>query len=274
MKTTYRKTTTLAELKLQSMKCDTAKAVPMFACAAKIEQTQLYGIWNEQQDRLCTVASNNYNIVQHTDFIKDAASAMHKLNLKCVSTIRDSGNKVIVNINFTNSKLFVKKGGEFYLGVRLINSYNRTTGVLIQPHLVRIVCTNGMVLGRWLKGFSIRHNSNMVGDIEHATKKVISDMAKNNDRFKALIESCIIDSVEWAVLDKILPSLMETKKHWKVIQQKLKEQNLKKISRWDLYNAVTDYVSHNKSLSAVVDEWLQNKAQRILVTPFENLIAI
>jgi len=271
-KTNVKSASSLEELKLCAMSFDSANSVPVYATSAKLRQKQYQGIWNVEKNKLCAIAGKDYNIIQHRDFVGETASALQRLNLRSSAKVRDSGDKVIVDITFNDSKLFIQKGEEFYTGIRMINSYNKTTGVMILPHLVRLACTNGMVMNiGWVKSFNVRHNSKMSKDFESIAKKIIDDMVNGNDKFKALVESCLIDSVEWAILDKILPVLFQTEKHREAIQGILKQDGKDKVTRWDLYNAVTDYVSHSSSLSVGFDIALQNKAQQILVTPLANL---
>ena len=43
-----------------------------------------------------------------------------------------------------------------------------------------------------------------------------------------------------------------------------------RVNRWSFYNAITSYLSV-ANLKPVLDAWMQNKAQKVLTTPFAEL---
>ncbi|OHB50841.1 MAG: hypothetical protein A2Y10_15660 [Planctomycetes bacterium GWF2_41_51] len=66
--------------------------------------------------------------------------------------------------------------------------------------------------------------------------------------------------------------MFKKKKYVKEILSRLKCNEQGRVTRWDLYNAVTNYVSTAGSrLRPQIDAWLQNKAQKILKTPITQL---
>lgn len=272
MKQTRNYANNLSELKLNAMGFDTAKSVPIYVTSRKLRDKSFQGVWNIDKDKLSCIASKHYKIIQHRDLVTQVADALQRLNFNTKAKIRDSGNRIIVDLTFVDSKLNVKKGEEFYTGLRIINSYDKTTGVMILPHLVRLACDNGMVYNvGYVKSVNIRHNQKISETFYQITKKIINNMVESNDKFKELVEKSLIDSVEWEILDKIMEKLFQTEKHREQIQEILYRKNLHKISRWDLYNAVTNYVTHNEALSVGIDIALQTKAQKILVKSFNDL---
>jgi hypothetical protein len=66
--------------------------------------------------------------------------------------------------------------------------------------------------------------------------------------------------------------LFKKKKHVKEILSRIKSSEDGRVTRWNFYNAVTNYVSSAGSrLRPQIDTWLQNKAQKILKTPIAQL---
>jgi hypothetical protein len=231
------------------------------------------GVWNVDKNRLSCIASNRYKIAQHKDVVQSTTEALQRLNIPCKAELKDSGDKIIVDIAFTNAVKYVSEGEEFLSGLRLINSYDKTTGIMILPRMVRLACSNGMVVNLpFLAGFNVRHTSKLTENLEKVATDVIKSLVENNEKFKALINDCIGDSVEWAILDNLAEKLFNVRKHREAIIEILKKDNHgDKFTRWDLYNAVTNYVSHNNSLSAGLDIAFQNKAKKIMVTPIMQL---
>lgn len=262
----------LTELRNEALSFDQAEARPVFVGAEHSEAKEHQAIWNLDKNTLACIASEKYNIAQHQDVIEGVAEALQQIGVDCTARTRNSGNKILVDIQFDNAKLYVQKGEEFLAGIRLINSYDKSTGIMILPRLVRLACSNGMVVNvGFLKEFSVKHTSKLVQDFEKVGREVIKSLVESNEKFKALINNCIGDSVEWEILDRIAAKLFEAKKHREAILEILHKDELTEVTRWDLYNAVTNYVTHNNSLSAGVDIFLQNKAKRILVTPLAQL---
>ena len=169
----------------------------------------------------------------------------------------------------------MKKGEEFFVGIRVINSYNKQTGIVIAPRLVRLACTNGMVVDTvWTKSFVITHVSKLAENFANIIPEMIAEMVGHNDHFKALVEASIEDSVEWEVTQRIIQGLIKTEKHRDSILSILEELHQKNYTRWDIYNAVTNYCSHVGQLTPMVERLLQNKAQELLTSTLKELTPV
>ncbi len=80
------------------------------------------------------------------------------------------------------------------------------------------------------------------------------------------------DSAEWQALRLLTKAMFKKQKHVKEILSRVKLDENGRVTRWSLYNAVTNYVSRwGSRLKPQVDTWLQNKAQKILKTPIAQL---
>jgi len=66
--------------------------------------------------------------------------------------------------------------------------------------------------------------------------------------------------------------LFKERGHLKGILARIKSDENGRVTRWNFYNAVTNYASSSGSrLKPQIDAWLQNKAQKILKTPIAQL---
>lgn len=226
------------------------------------------GIYNIDKKKMATIVSDRYKLVQHKQVVNSVVDAVLNLGIKATARVRDGGNRVFVDLTFTEHKLPVSAGEEFMAGVRIINSYDRTTGIIVAPRYLRCVCNNGMVVNKIIKGYAIKHSKKMTQDFELTVQRLLKRMISEHDSFKLIVEDCIGDSIEWELMEKILKSLVMSKKHI----DKIKALLPSKPSRWDLYNAFTEYVTHDAQVRPNVEARLQTKAQKVLVTPLRTLM--
>jgi hypothetical protein len=222
------------------------------------------GIWNITQDSLGCVATDGYNLIQHREVVLAVEQTVGNLNIPHDSTIRVDGHRIFYDINFKHEKLKVL-GEEFTCGFRLINSYDKTTGLLILPRLERLVCLNGMVIKKLVPGYCIRHNQKIAENFQAIIEKALKQMINSDKKLQQMVEVCIGDSVEWQIVDTIMSNLIGRKNHIEGIMSKLEHTD--RVTRWELYNAITNYATHGEQLKPNVENWLQNKAQRLLDRP-------
>ena len=166
--------------------------------------------------------SNQYNLINHNDIFNATKEALNNLGLETQTKIRDAGDKFYADIVFKDKKQDYGKGEVMGAGFRMINSYNKTTGVVLQPFLVRLQCTNGMVMHEVIKGgLSVPHNSKelkeFIKNMEKGISLMIKSLADANEKIRNIIEEAMIDSIEWELLDKILSNLSINDKHKKNI---------------------------------------------------------
>ena len=237
-------------------------------------------VWNLSKNSLGCIASTGYNIIQHKEVVNSLFQAINGLNLKFDFNMRTQGHRVFLDVSFPDTKLLVQakgmeKGETFIGGLRLINSYDRSTGLLILPRLCRVVCSNGMIMSNFIQGYSIRHNQELVKDFEAIIEKALNGMVNSCDKLKAVINNCIADSIEWQVLEVVLKNLIAYEKHRIAIFTILKSNEKlkgKPITRWDIYNSVTQYCTHGNQLKPSIEMWLQNRAQKLLETPLKEFM--
>lgn len=262
----------LSELQRTSMGFDTAVLKPVFVGEDKKEDLNHFAIWNEDKEKVSAIVSPQYELIQHRVVVSEVAEALQELGLKGEAVVSNGGDVVFIDISFPEAKLYVAKGEEFYAGIRLVNSYNKTTGIMVLPHLKRLVCQNGMAMNvGWVKEFSVTHTSKLAKEFATIIPTMLKSMIDGNDKFKAMVNNCIADTMEWQSLKIVVGTLIKTDKHRDKIWDILMKANKETYSRWECYNAITNYCSVEK-LTPLVQNALQNKAQKILITPLAQLM--
>lgn len=251
------------------------------------------GVYNITQGKFCASVVPYYNLVQHKEYFDSFAEAMTRLNINFKMIIKQSGNKSFADIDFQDKNIkFDKLNEEFVTGIRLINSYNKSTGLIVAPRFTRLACANGMIITRTMKTVSIKHNSKILKELQSFIEKKLNSIINESTHLQTWVSEGMADSVEWRVAARILEKLFTQIKHREeilkrleislvvVTDKKTKKKNVsyvldnkekKKVTRWDLYNACTHYISHGEHITPHIEDVLHKKAERLLDTPLAKM---
>ena len=253
------------------------------------------GIYNNTKGEFCASVYPYYNLVQHKDFFDSFAVALDKLNIKFKMSLSQTGSRAFCDIDFINNNIkFDKLNEEFMTGIRLMNSYNKSTGLHVMPRYTRLACTNGMILTRNEKTVSIKHHSKLAKEIESFVEKKINEIINQNEDLQKWVSESMKDSCEWLVCCKILEKLITPLKHREEVLKRLKisiikkidkktkkkeinyvldneEDSNKKFNRWEIYNAVTHYLTHGEQITPHIENIFHKQAEKLLVTPLIKL---
>lgn len=252
------------------------------------------GVYNISQGRFCNVVTPHYNLVQHREYFDAFTTALNNLNIKFTSTITQIGDKAIMDFNFSGRNIkFKEVGEEFTTGLRIINSYNKQTGLFVVPKFMRLACTNGMVITKFSDEISIKHTQIMAREIHSFVERKINELINKSDELKLWVSDCMKDSIEWLTVCKIITQLFKQPKHRDEILKLLgidvviitdkktkkellqfvwtdKTKQQEKITRWSVYNAVTQYITHSEQVTPHIENFLQGYAEKILVNPLKS----
>lgn len=290
----------LAEVKAIIPKLDVASKVPLFIKDNGVEKevSEYMGIYNNSKGKFCAAVTKNYHLIQHKDYVEGFAEALNRLNIKHNMVINQYNNKLIADIQFTEKReKFEKLNEEFMTGIRLINSYDKSTGILMMPKLTRLACSNGMILTKHNESFSIKHTSKLAGEIEGLIERSIANMVNTYNDLKMYVSNSIKDSIEWENACKLIAHLFKIKKHREGVLKNLgiseievtnpktkkvkieyvfddKKKIKKKFDRWTVYNAITAYITHGEHVTPHIENWLQKSAEKVLTTPLKELLPI
>ena len=239
------------------------------------------GIWNVDKKKLSTIASSRYAIIQHRDVIDALSNTLKNLNINVKGMIRQINDKMIGDVLFTDDKMTKLKDDSkegIEIGFRFMNSYNKTSSFSMQLYGYRLVCMNGMVLGKAVQEFklSMPHvgQDKLINEISKEIEIFVNQSIASSKILQKYINNCIADSFEWKATEKLIEKLLKRKKHRLAITHIL-EKNVgkgKKLTRWDFYNAFTEYATHNEQITPKVEELMQRRSQKILTTPMKILL--
>jgi|TARA_R100001530_G_scaffold62534_1_gene44989 hypothetical protein len=219
------------------------------------------GIWNIDKNHLSCIASKNYKIIQHKEAFGQLFDTFGRLGVKVTGRINNDGDRVVGDFLFESMVDDGQKG--IKMGMRIKNSYNKTQSLSAELFAFRLICSNGMVLGRAIKGVKLRRVHLGSFDVRKEMESFITKAINSNEDLKMIVNNAMSDTLEWEYCKTILKRVIDVKKYRETIIFELSE--IDKVTRWDIYNAITHLATHGENLSEFVEGWLQTQAQRILI---------
>ena len=223
---------------------------------------------NLKTKEIAAIASDKYMILQHQDCINNLASGILRSGHDVAGSLFNYGDSFIARYLIQDSIPTDDEMKGIHIGCEVRNSYNKSSSFRGGAFMVREVCSNGMVMKSLLNdvNFSVYHTAK-------ASEKSASAIAEYIDHTIEAIESklgvVIRKSMESELLfdsaDNIQESLADiygVDTHAKNIIDHHWDGKLN-TTRWDLYNAATEYVSHTE-MSPAVQERLIVKSEMIL----------
>jgi len=231
------------------------------------------GVWNIDKNELACLAPKSYMVIQHRYATEQLIEAITSLNIKSEAQLNRSKHGIQIDFDFPDSTFELTEVGEsFTTGIRVVSDYSQVAGLVIAARITRLACSNGMIVNDIVKPTRVKYTEELKVTVEGLIDKIIKDIITNDDKLANMVSICIRDSVEWQALRLLTKALFKKQKHVKEILSRVKLNKDGRVTRWEFYNAVTNYVSRwGSRLKPQVDAWLQNKAQKILKTPIAQL---
>ncbi len=272
----------LAELKNLAMGFDRAQMRDVHVVEDKEDylSKRHMGVWNVDKNELACIAPKSYMVIQHRYAVQCLIEALSSLNVKADAQLKQSRHGMQIDFDFPESKLELTEVGEsFTTGIRVFSDYSQVAGLVISARVTRLVCSNGMIVNDIVRPRRIKYTEELKVTVEGLIDQIIKEIIPSADKLANMVSICMKDSVEWQALRLLTKALFKKKCHVEEILGRVKSDEAGRVTRWNFYNAVTNYVSSAGSrLKPQVDTWLQNKAQRILTTPIaqmtEELVAV
>ena len=265
----------LAELKNLAMGFDRAQMRDVHVVEGKEDylSKRHMGVWNVDKNELACIAPKSYMVIQHRYAVECLIEALSSLNIKSDAQLKQSRHGIQIDFDFPESKLELTEVGEsFTTGIRVFSDYSQVAGLVIAARVTRLACSNGMIVNDIVKPKRIKYTEELKVTVEGLIDKIIKDIITSDDKLANMVSISMKDSVEWQALRLLTKALFKKKYHVKEILGRIKSDENGRVTRWNFYNAVTNYVSSSGSrLKPQVDTWLQNKAQRILKTSIAQL---
>jgi len=255
---------------------DTASEVPVgFELGNGWSKTEDYkGVWNVSQGHLSSIVSKRYSIIQHEDVMRAVTEKLGELGIQVSGLFKNYNDIIQADLVFTNKGVPIKDDAKgIQLGIRVMNSYNKKCSFRLEMFGYRLICSNGMALGKTL---GVRETVFHTGSkksyelICKITNEFVNEVINSSKTLQKYVDEMMADTMGYENAKKILFHIIKRKKHYKAIMEIFGEK--KKVSRWDIYNAITSYFTHNESLQRNVINGLEKKSQKLMLNNSAKLI--
>ena len=216
---------------------------------------------------------SRYEILQNKDAFRPFDEALKEFgyNYETAGAIHD-GRRIWILAKNGTAQVGNDNIDKYML---LVNSHDGSTPVIIKPTPIRVVCNNTMNLAlRKSDSISIRHTSNMMNKMDEvvdALKNAEGEFDKAFENMNRMVDLQKFDIVKY--FESIAPKLKQRRgDHVELTAngRKRPDNNQKVFDRlmknyqygagndgsslWDAYNAVTEYVDHEKYANH--DQWV------------------
>jgi hypothetical protein len=227
-----------------------------------------HAIWNISRNRLSSIVSDDYSLVQHQDVVKLVGKGLKAIDTEVYGTLKNIEDVMVIEVFFP--KLHLKDDAKgIDVGGKIINSYNKSRAFKGHMMANRKVCTNGMYLRKLIP--DVEFFEIHVGDLAEKIPEMVQDFfsrlkeatGKVNDIIKVAMETTIeFDTIEQIepTIAGILSSPMHAKR---IVDEYYKADDQLNPTVWELYNSITNYISHSGIVESRVDD-LSNKAEKLL----------
>lgn len=221
------------------------------------------GVWMEKFQRHVGVQSKGYKLIQHQDAFMPIVDSFALGTPEVVAAVAEQWGRAYMYCALPDTLTFkAPDGGEIVLGIAAVNSYDGSTALTIAGFGYRVSCMNALVLEKALGVQRIVH----FGKAKEMAESFLQDL---NNRMAKLFEY-IAQARERERDDEIMRAFLK-QRYGKKVGMDIHDIAYNKYSDetndWGLYNAVTDYFTHDTPLNARLQHSRLRQAEAILVNP-------
>lgn len=194
------------------------------------------------------IISERYKLIPHKEVLERSREALMQDELKFEEkvSVTKNGAHCLIQYTFPTAKIEIQTGDFVSLQITIINSYDASTSIRFLIGAFRLVCSNGLVIGKELAYYFLRHTSELDANViqerfrdvsRHFNKSVVPVMSK-------MSESELSKEKSSQLLKKyknknIFP-------HW-LIEDAQERYQKEKPTVWNFYNALTYFITHGRS---------------------------
>jgi len=225
------------------------------------------GIYNTNTRQIASIVSDNYAIIQHRDAYISLVSALRRAEIEVAGVVKNGRDHVAVEMTFDG---VVADDGEqgIELGAKVVNSYNKQSAFRGWGWGLRKVCSNGLYIRTIIPemAFSIVHRGKAPEISIEAITNMVDQARSRLVDYEHVIERAKETPLAFPMVESIIetisPYVGGTRSAVTVVDGYWNgELN---TTRWDAYNMMTAYASH-EGLNEPRFHAVQQRAEKFLM---------
>lgn len=192
------------------------------------------------------IVSNKYQLLKHEDVVESFRKALSGIRHEEKVEVTNGGANLYLTYSFNEEMIEIRKGDFVKLQFIVRNSYNGSSSLQIMLGAFRLVCTNGMIIGKKFFSFSQRHigagGEIKIETIREKVEFLTAQFSKTLPTLQAMSEHRLgageSDETRFNKKNINLPEylLKQARENYMVGQD---------YTRWGFYNALTDAITHS-----------------------------
>lgn len=208
----------------------------------RLQKVSRDAIVRRDSGKVIGIVSNDYSLIEHKDVVTEIENAL--LNTGGYSIIKESvsgdGARLFIEYNNPDMRFEVRKGDFVTMTLIFVNSIDGSTRLGFMMGAMRLVCSNGMIVGHRFVNIIRKHTSGLeLESVVNSTKKLTEYFSNKMPAIRKLAETEVNYETYLADIEtrKALPVRM-------LESVRTMAQTQKTQTAWDLYNHFTSYMSH------------------------------
>jgi hypothetical protein len=199
--------------------------------------------------KVFSIVSQDYRLIRHEDAIEFIEEAIQK-NLGAYVTntsFYNDGGRMLHSFRFPGISVQIDRGDSVSLELHLFNSYDMTWPFIVLLGAFRLVCSNGLVIGKKYYQFRKRHIFHL------ADVGLEADLCRSIGQFH-------LQAKEWRkwaeismtmkVFDRVMRTMQFGARATEEIEERIwcengnPQGNVPLVTLWAFYNVLTWYITH------------------------------
>lgn len=186
------------------------------------------------------IVSTKYGLLTHKDIIDSFRKALGKEEYEEDIRLEKEGAQMFATYGLPNQEIEVGAGDKITMKFIVRNSYDGTNALRITLGAYRLVCANGMMIGRKMFTFSQKHIAGKEGIDDEVIKEKVDQVI---GKFYEAIPALKAMNETRAGLGNFDPKRVRIPKYLlEIAREQYNESRSKTV--WDYYNALTWAITH------------------------------
>ncbi len=191
------------------------------------------------------IVSKHYGLLEHKEVVNSFRNILKGQKVEEKIELQKNGARLFVTYTFPNSEMKIAKEDLVTMRLIAINSYDSSSSFRIMLGAFRLVCSNGMIIGRHFFKYNQRH---FVDNIQIDTSELKENLTLLTSKFKNSLP--IMQKMFDTKLSQNITNIIENEVKNKNLSKYLGEEAKKYYEKnsdysvWGYYNALTYSITH------------------------------